>query len=145
MGVMLGPCPPAKKEFSGLQPETGKKKGRILALSSPRELEKISRKIWQCPENPMFEQFPILRLIISYFLGETKTNIFLFFSYFGPEARKHLLASGQGRKRNDFEKSVVLYITNIRGPQMGGQIRRGRIWRFWGAPIFSPEIPKYLF
>ena len=27
---------------------------------------------------------------------------------------------------------------------MGGQIRRGRIWRFWGAPIFSPEVPKYL-
>ena len=25
---------------------------------------------------------------------------------------------------------------------MGGQIRRGRIWRFWGAPIFSPEVPK---
>ena len=23
---------------------------------------------------------------------------------------------------------------------MGGQIRRGRIWRFWGAPIFSPEV-----
>ena len=22
---------------------------------------------------------------------------------------------------------------------MGGQIRRSRIWRFWGAPIFSPE------
>ena len=28
---------------------------------------------------------------------------------------------------------------------MGGQIRRGRIWRFWGAPIFSLEVPKYLF
>ena len=28
---------------------------------------------------------------------------------------------------------------------MGGQIRRGRIWRFWGAPIFSPELPKTLF
>ena len=27
---------------------------------------------------------------------------------------------------------------------MGGQIRRGRIWRFWGAPIFSREVPKYL-
>ena len=33
----------------------------------------------------------------------------------------------------------------FRGPQMGGQIRRGRICRFWGAPIFSPEVPKYLF
>ena len=33
----------------------------------------------------------------------------------------------------------------FRGPQMGGQIRHGRIWRFWGAPIFSPEVPKYLF
>ena len=33
----------------------------------------------------------------------------------------------------------------IRGPQMGGQICRGRIWRFWGTPIFSPEVPKYLF
>ena len=28
---------------------------------------------------------------------------------------------------------------------MGGQIRRGRIWRFWGAPLFSPEVPKDLF
>ena len=28
---------------------------------------------------------------------------------------------------------------------MGGQIRRGRIWRCWGAPVFSPEVPKYLF
>ena len=27
----------------------------------------------------------------------------------------------------------------------GVQIRRGRIWRFWGAPIFSPEVPIYLF
>ena len=27
---------------------------------------------------------------------------------------------------------------------MGGQIRSGRIWRFWGAPLFSPEVPKYL-
>ena len=25
---------------------------------------------------------------------------------------------------------------------MGGQIRRGRIWRFWGAPILRPEVPK---
>ena len=33
----------------------------------------------------------------------------------------------------------------LRGPQMGGQNRRGRIWRFRGAPIFSPEVPKYLF
>ena len=33
----------------------------------------------------------------------------------------------------------------FRGPQMGGQIRRGRIWRFWGAPIFSPEVPKHPF
>ena len=33
----------------------------------------------------------------------------------------------------------------IRGPQMGGQIRHCRIWRFWGPPIFSPEVPKYQF
>ena len=32
-------------------------------------------------------------------------------------------------------------MVKVRGPQMGGQIRRGRIWRFWGAPIFSPEVP----
>ena len=25
---------------------------------------------------------------------------------------------------------------------MGGQIRRGWSWRFWGAPIFCPEVPK---
>ena len=25
---------------------------------------------------------------------------------------------------------------------MGGQIRRGWIWRFWGAPIFRPDAPK---
>ena len=25
---------------------------------------------------------------------------------------------------------------------MGRWIRRSRIWRFWGAPIFSPEVPN---
>ena len=30
----------------------------------------------------------------------------------------------------------------FKGPQMGGQIRHDRVWRFWGAPIFSPEVPK---
>ena len=30
----------------------------------------------------------------------------------------------------------------VRGPQMGGEIRRGWIWRFWGAPIFRPEAPN---
>ena len=25
---------------------------------------------------------------------------------------------------------------------MGGQIRRGWIWRFWGTPVFRPEVPK---
>ena len=25
---------------------------------------------------------------------------------------------------------------------MGGWIRRGWIWRFWGAPIFRLEVPK---
>ena len=33
----------------------------------------------------------------------------------------------------------------FRGPRMGGWIRRGWISRFWGAPIFSPEVPKFLF
>ena len=28
---------------------------------------------------------------------------------------------------------------------MGGRIRRGWIWRFWGTPIFSPEVSKCLF
>ena len=27
---------------------------------------------------------------------------------------------------------------------MGGQIRRGWFWRFWGAPIFRPEVPNPL-
>ena len=34
---------------------------------------------------------------------------------------------------------------NFRGPRVGGWIRRGWISRCWGAPIFSPEVPKYLF
>ena len=33
----------------------------------------------------------------------------------------------------------------FRGPQMGGQIRRGRIWRFWGAPVFSSEVRNTYF
>ena len=33
----------------------------------------------------------------------------------------------------------------IRGPQMGGQIRRGRIWRFWGAPISVQTSPDTCF
>ena len=28
---------------------------------------------------------------------------------------------------------------------MGGQIHSGRIWRFGGAPLLSPEVPKYEF
>ena len=28
---------------------------------------------------------------------------------------------------------------------MGGQIRRGGIWRFWGAPIVSPEVSNTYF
>ena len=35
--------------------------------------------------------------------------------------------------------------TSSGGRKWGGQIVRGRIWRFWGAPIFSPEVPKYPF
>ena len=27
----------------------------------------------------------------------------------------------------------------------GGSDPSCRIWRFWGPPIFSPEVPKYLF
>ena len=30
----------------------------------------------------------------------------------------------------------------FRGPQMGGWIRRGWVCRFWGTPIFRPEVPK---
>ena len=33
---------------------------------------------------------------------------------------------------------------NSEGRKRGGQICRGWIWRFWGAPLFSPEVPKYL-
>ena len=33
-------------------------------------------------------------------------------------------------------------VFKIGGPQMGGQIRCGWIWRFWGAPIICPEVPK---
>ena len=33
----------------------------------------------------------------------------------------------------------------FRGPSMGGWIRRGWSWRFWDAPIFTPEVPKCLF
>ena len=42
-----------------------------------------------------------------------------------------------GTKKRGFWKGVF-----VREPQMGGQIRRGRIWRFWGAPIFSPEVRR---
>ena len=52
------------------------------------------------------------------------------------------------RRRSTPKKIVFLEkseASQVRGPQMGGQIRRGRIWRFWGAPVFSPQVPKYLF
>ena len=39
----------------------------------------------------------------------------------------------------------LIFPSSFRGPQMGGQIRRGWIWRFWGAPIFSPEVPNTYF
>ena len=40
--------------------------------------------------------------------------------------------------------SVFPLLKLVRWPQMGGQIRRGWIWRFWVAPIFRPEVPKPL-
>ena len=33
----------------------------------------------------------------------------------------------------------------IRGPQMGGQICRRRIWRFWGPNFQSREVPQNQF
>ena len=36
-------------------------------------------------------------------------------------------------------------VENFRGPRMGGWICRGWFSRFWGAPIFSSEVPKCLF
>ena len=41
-------------------------------------------------------------------------------------------------------KQLCLHLRRliIREPQMGGQICRGWNWRFSGAPIFRPEIPK---
>ena len=44
----------------------------------------------------------------------------------------------------DASSESMKKIKTIRGPQMGGQIRRGRIWRFWGRPNFQsrdPQIP----
>ena len=43
------------------------------------------------------------------------------------------------------EGSVFLYQLLVRGLRMGGWIRRGWIWRFWGTPIFSPEAPNTCF
>ena len=49
--------------------------------------ESISRKIGKLPENWVLGAFShFLGLFFSYFLGEAETNIFLFFSYLGPEA-----------------------------------------------------------
>ena len=39
-------------------------------------------------------------------------------------------------------RTPLVEVEVFRGPQMGG---RGRIWHFWGAPIFSPEVPNHLF
>ena len=47
-------------------------------------------------------------------------------------------------EKDDTYQKIGGGINFLRGPHMGGQIRRGRIWRFWGAPLFSPEVPKYL-
>ena len=51
-----------------------------------------------------------------------------------------VLARTPTRKR--FPHSTVSVCD--RGPQMRGQIRRGRIWRFWGAPDFPSRSPKTL-
>ena len=37
---------------------------------------------------------------------------------------------------------VPLYNRTFPWPRMGGWVRHGWISRFWGAPIFSPEVPK---
>ena len=67
-------------------------------------------------------------------------------SWTGPIA----IGSKEGRSVSIFFRWDILAVQlhcrrSFREPQMGGQIRRGRIWRVWGAPIFSPEVPKCLF
>ena len=42
---------------------------------------------------------------------------------------------------NDYK---IKFAQNIRGPQVGGQIRRGWIWRFLGRPEFRSRGPKTL-
>ena len=56
-----------------------------------------------------------------------------------------LFAVHEGLRHNEDKIVTDQLVLKISEPQMGGQIRGGRIWRFWGAPIFSPEVPKYLF
>ena len=51
----------------------------------------------------------------------------------------------QRQKAKGWSDESLWLIVTLRGPQMGGQIRRGWIWRFFGRPIFSPEVPKSLF
>ena len=54
------------------------------------------------------------------------------------------VASKGGAKRKKGRAKTGQKYVSLRGPQMGGQIRRGWIWRFRGAPIFRPEVPKPL-
>ena len=75
--------------------------------------------------------------IVQKILGKASDDSLLLKDFFGPQILSCCV-------ENLIFPMLRLEI-DFRGPQMGGQIRRGRIWRFWGAPIFSPEVPKYLF
>ena len=55
------------------------------------------------------------------------------------------IVKGEAQKSPLFSRFSEGFCFLIQRATNGGQIRRGWIWRFWGAPIFGPEVPKYLF
>ena len=99
--LVLGPCPPARMEISGLLAEIGKnrkkKKKRILA--SPGKSEKISRKIGKCHQNPIFEQFSFFSAHFFRLSGGGRNPCFsYFFPISGRRPEIGILAGRQGRK-----------------------------------------------
>ena len=59
------------------------------------------------PQSQLLSNCPIFQLVYSYFLGEARTNIFPFLSYFGLEAQTPL-AGGHGHKGGDLKTPVIV-------------------------------------
>ena len=102
---------------------------------------------WPCKEFLVF--LSVFPFFSRDFRGSVGIKIPCFFGGFPCHFPKKQGKEGQGSSRKSGGKilkhsmALDLFPLSSEGPERGGRIRRGWIWRFRGAPIFSPEVPHF--